>query len=100
MDASFKQIKELKEVKDIIVDLPDGKQVRQEALKSVQSMLIDLSNTNIRMPSMPIQSIRPVKTQTSHPNLKSKKAFRKALISTVLLENPKALQPRPFEGPR
>jgi hypothetical protein len=98
MSASFKEIEQLQEVKDIIVDLPDGHSIKQEALRGVQSMRIDLSNITLQMPTLRSQNIRPVSTQTSRPNLKNRKGFRKALISSLILEPPKALQRRPFDG--
>jgi hypothetical protein len=95
--ASFKEIEDIKEVKDVIADLMN-QEVKHEALKNVKSMMIDLSQTTMEMQTIPMPSMRPVRTKSNHPDMINKKNYRKALITSVILEPPKALQARPFEG--
>ncbi len=94
---AIKDIAELKEAEEIIGDLM-SQEVKHEALRSVGSMKVDLSDITMPMPTIPMQSIRPVPTKTAHPDLKNRAQFRKALITSIILEPPKALQPKPFEG--
>jgi len=94
---SIKDIADLKEAEEIIGDLM-SQDVKHEALRNVASMMIDLSDITMPMPTIRMQNIRPVPTRTSHPDLKNRDQFRKALVSSFLLEPPKALQPKPFEG--
>jgi len=96
-EDSIKDIAELKEAEEIIGDLM-SQEVKHEALKQGGSMKIDLSDITITMPTISMPSIRPVTTRTSHPDLKNKEQIRIALITSFLLEPPKALQPKPFEG--
>jgi hypothetical protein len=96
-DDAIKDIAELKEAKEVIGDLMQ-QDVKHEALREVRSMMVDLSDTTITMPRLRMQSIRPVRTKTSRADLQDSKAFRKALISSFILEPPKALQPDPFKG--
>lgn len=94
MEASFKQISEMKEVKELISgDL--NQLLEQEALTSVRSMMVDLSSSTISVPTIPMPSIRTVHTKTNHLNLQKKKTFKKALVASFILETPKALQANP-----
>jgi hypothetical protein len=95
MEASFKQISDIKDAAELIHGDIDQK-LQAEALKSVRSMMIDLSSSSVAVPSIHLQSIRAIRTETSRPNFKKKNAFKKALVASVILEAPKALRENPF----
>ncbi|MDF3129368.1 hypothetical protein P0Y35_09190 [Kiritimatiellaeota bacterium B1221] len=96
LEASFKQISDIKEAVELINGGIDQK-LQQDALKNVRSMMIDLSSSSISVPRVPLQTIRAIRTQSPRPNLKNRAAFKQALVASVILQPPKALQANPFE---
>lgn len=97
MAASFKQISEMKEAVEMINGGID-QQLQQDALKNVRSMMIDLSSSSVAVPVVPLKTIRAIRTETPHLDLKKRKTFKKALVAAVILETPKALREDPFQG--
>jgi len=95
MEASFKQISDIKEAVEIIHGDAD-QALQHEALKNVRSMMVDLSASSILVPSVQLQSIRAIRTKTSRPELQKKKTFKRALVASVILQAPKALRENPF----
>jgi hypothetical protein len=95
MEASFKQISDIKEAVEVIHGDID-QALQQEALKNVRSMMVDLSSSSISVPSVHLQSIRAIRTKTSRPELQKKKTFKRALVASVILQAPKALRENPF----
>ena len=96
MEASFKQISDIKEAAEMIGADAD-QEIQQEALANVRSMMIDLSSSSISVPAIPLQSIRAIRTETSRPSLKNRSTFKKSLVASVILEAPKALRENPFK---
>ncbi len=96
MEATFKQISDIKEAVELVNGGIDQK-LQQDALKNVRSMMIDLSSSSISVPRVPLQNIRAIRTKTPQPNLKTRAAFKQALVASVILQPPKALQANPFE---
>lgn len=96
MSDSFKEMAEMKELEEVVGDLME-QGVRHEALENVRSMMIDMSRTLMATPTMPIQSMRPETTRTSRPELRRKENLKRALVNTVILDQPKGLQEQPFK---
>lgn len=95
MEASFKQMSQMKEAAELFGDGKD-QQLQQEALKNVRAMMIDLSSSSISVPIIPLQTIRAIRTETPRPDLQKRRNFKKALVASVILEAPKALREKPF----
>ena len=96
MEASFKQISDIKEAVELVHGSIDQK-LQQDALKNARAMMIDLSSSSFSVPSIPLQSIRAIRTKTTQPDLKNRATFKQALVASVILQPPKALQANPFE---
>ncbi|WFB37129.1 hypothetical protein P3T73_05075 [Kiritimatiellota bacterium B12222] len=97
MEASFKQISDIKEAAEVIGEGLSTR-LQQDALKNVRSMMVDLSSSSVAVPVVPLKPIRAIQTKTNRLDLQKKKTFKKALIASIILEAPKALQENPFEG--
>ncbi|MEX2606289.1 MAG: hypothetical protein WD708_03005 [Kiritimatiellia bacterium] len=95
---SYKEIGEMKEAAELDpARLSGAIQSEVQDLNNVKAMMIDLSSTTFSMPILRIASMRTVRTQTSRPDLRKNKNFKRAVAAAVILEPPKALRENPFK---
>ena len=91
MDTAFEEIEELKDAVEISYDDIESS-IQEQTLKNVKQVKIDLSSMMLDMPRLPVQRMRSVHTHTTPPNLKTKQAFKNAVLSSIILGKPAALQ--------
>jgi len=94
---SFKQIEDLRDLEELDLQKASS-EMRNQVLKQVQSMKVDLSATNFSMLTLPMQSMRATPSKTSKPNLRKGDSFKRGVVASVILQPPKALQSEPFDG--
>lgn len=95
-ESVYARIKDIEDIADI-AEISDVMQ-QASSLTNVRTLMVDMSNTNLRVPTIHIPSMREVSTKTSKPNLRRPGAIRQALVSGILLSPPKSLQADPFHS--
>lgn len=93
---SYAKIQDIEDIAELELDPDKASFAGPDLLLNVRSMMIDLSRSSVRIPTVRIPTMRTVHTRTAKPDLEDSKALKHAIVSGILLNPPKALTPDPF----
>jgi hypothetical protein len=85
---AFKPMDDIRDAEEV---MHKGGLSEQTSLLSVRTLMVDMSRTSPRIPTIGTASMRSISTRSSKPNLRKPATLRKAIIANLLLEPPKAL---------
>lgn len=97
--ADYAKIQDIEDIQELELD-PDKVSTLggTSEMLNLRSMMIDMSRTSIRVPTIRIPTMRTTHSKTAPPDVGSREALKQAVLSGVLLNPPKALQPDPFHN--
>lgn len=94
--AEYAKIQDIEDIAELELDPDKANSGGPDLLLNVRSMMIDMSRSNLRIPTVRIPTMRTVHSKTAKPALENPHTLKHAVVSGILLNPPKALTPDPF----
>jgi hypothetical protein len=93
---SYAKIEDIEDIAELELDPDKASFGGPDLLMNVRAMMIDMSRASVRIPTVRIPTMRMVHTKTAKPDLGDTDTLKHAIVSGILLNPPKALNPDPF----